>query len=157
MITLLRALLSLQIILADGSSLIMPQHWVNVFIGLILIVAVLRDIWLRQEGLLSAAHRADRPSPAKGRRHEPSDGTPLVDMRGIQKSLRRRPGAGRRRTCGSMPGEILGLVGDNSAGKSTLMKIMTGAYQRDEGEVLVEGQPTHFRSPHESRAGAASR
>ena len=50
------------------------------------------------------------------------------------------------------PGEILGLVGDNSAGKSTLMKIMTGAYQRDDGEVLVEGAATHFRSPHESRA-----
>jgi ribose transport system permease protein len=51
-ITLIRALLSLQIILADGSSIIMPQHWVNVFIGLILIAAVLGDIWLRQEGLL---------------------------------------------------------------------------------------------------------
>jgi simple sugar transport system ATP-binding protein len=50
------------------------------------------------------------------------------------------------------PGEILGLVGDNSAGKSTLMKILTGAYQRDSGEVLVAGEKTHFRSPHESRA-----
>jgi simple sugar transport system ATP-binding protein len=49
------------------------------------------------------------------------------------------------------PGEILGLVGDNSAGKSTLMKILTGAYARDSGEVLVSGAPTHFRSPHESR------
>ncbi|MFZ1426823.1 MAG: ABC transporter permease, partial [Geminicoccaceae bacterium] len=60
-ITLLRALLSLQIILADGSSMIMPQHWVNVFIGLILIVAVLGDIWLRQEGLLARlTHRLGR-------------------------------------------------------------------------------------------------
>jgi simple sugar transport system ATP-binding protein len=50
------------------------------------------------------------------------------------------------------PGEILGLVGDNSAGKSTLMKILTGAYQRDSGEVLVAGAKTHFKSPHESRA-----
>jgi simple sugar transport system ATP-binding protein len=50
------------------------------------------------------------------------------------------------------PGEILGLVGDNSAGKSTLMKILTGAYQRDSGDVLVAGEKTHFRSPHESRA-----
>jgi len=49
------------------------------------------------------------------------------------------------------PGEILGLVGDNSAGKSTLMKILTGAYQRDSGDVLVAGEKTHFRSPHESR------
>jgi simple sugar transport system ATP-binding protein len=50
------------------------------------------------------------------------------------------------------PGEILGLVGDNSAGKSTLMKILTGAYSRDSGEILVSGTPVHFKSPHESRA-----
>ncbi len=49
------------------------------------------------------------------------------------------------------PGEILGLVGDNSAGKSTLMKIMTGAYHRDSGDILVAGGATNFRSPHESR------
>jgi len=50
-----------------------------------------------------------------------------------------------------MPGEVLGLVGDNSAGKSTLMKILTGAYQRDSGEVSIDGEPVHFKSPHESR------
>jgi simple sugar transport system ATP-binding protein len=49
------------------------------------------------------------------------------------------------------PGEILGLVGDNSAGKSTLMKILTGAYQRDSGTVMVDGRDAHFKSPHESR------
>jgi simple sugar transport system ATP-binding protein len=49
------------------------------------------------------------------------------------------------------PGEILGLVGDNSAGKSTLMKVLTGAYHRDTGEILVGGKPVHFKSPHESR------
>src|SRR6185369_2780861 len=49
------------------------------------------------------------------------------------------------------PGEILGLVGDNSAGKSTLMKILTGAYTRDAGEILVAGEPVHFKSPHDSR------
>ena len=49
------------------------------------------------------------------------------------------------------PGEILGLVGDNSAGKSTLMKLLTGAYHRDSGEVLVDGHPTNFRDPHQSR------
>src|SRR5690606_24868103 len=48
-ITLIRALLSLQVIFG-GVSFVMPQHWVNVFIGLILIVAVLADIWIRQQG-----------------------------------------------------------------------------------------------------------
>jgi len=51
-ITLVRALLSLQIITGDGRSFVMPQHWVNVFIGLILIVAVLADIWIRQTGIV---------------------------------------------------------------------------------------------------------
>jgi len=50
--TLLRGLMSLQIIGADGSSFVMPQHWVNVGIGVILIGAVLIDIWVRQEGIL---------------------------------------------------------------------------------------------------------
>jgi simple sugar transport system ATP-binding protein len=76
--------------------------------------------------------------------------TPIVEMRGINKSF----GAVRALRDVDLvlyPGEILGLVGDNSAGKSTLMKIMTGAYQRDSGDILVAGKPVHFKSPHESR------
>ncbi len=61
-ITLIRSLLSLQIILPDGSSFVMPQHWLNVFIGLILIVAVIGDIWLRQNRILGRwlGRRAER-------------------------------------------------------------------------------------------------
>ena len=76
--------------------------------------------------------------------------TPIIEMRGIMK----RFGAVQALNNVNfrlMPGEILGLVGDNSAGKSTLMKVMTGAYQRDAGQVLVNGEETHFKSPHESR------
>jgi len=64
-ITLMRALLSLQIFI-HGQSFVMPQHWVNVWIGVILIVAVLADIWLRQERILQRLWpRADTPLPAK--------------------------------------------------------------------------------------------
>jgi len=56
-ITLIRALLQLNIITADGKSFVMPQHWVNVFTGLILIVAVLIDIWLRQAGLIASIRK----------------------------------------------------------------------------------------------------
>lgn len=76
--------------------------------------------------------------------------TPIIDMRGIVKSFG-AVHALKNVNLHLMPGEILGLVGDNSAGKSTLMKVLTGAYHRDAGEVLVNGQPTQFRSPHESR------
>jgi simple sugar transport system ATP-binding protein len=79
-----------------------------------------------------------------------ADARPVIDMRGIYKTF----GAVNALVDVNLalnPGEILGLVGDNSAGKSTLMKILTGAYHRDSGEVLVDGMPTNFRSPHESR------
>src|SRR5271157_3239282 len=76
--------------------------------------------------------------------------TPIVEMRGIYKSfgpVQALIDVHLRLT----PGEVLGMVGDNSAGKSTLMKILTGAYQRDAGEVLIDGHPVRFKSPHESR------
>jgi simple sugar transport system ATP-binding protein len=76
--------------------------------------------------------------------------TPIVEMRGIDKAFGAVQ-ALRRVNLRLMPGEILGLVGDNAAGKSTLMKILTGAYPRDAGEILIDGRPTHFRSPHDSR------
>jgi len=50
------------------------------------------------------------------------------------------------------PGEVLGLVGDNAAGKSTLMKILSGAYQPDEGEILFEGRRVVFTGPADARA-----
>ncbi len=61
---------------------------------------------------------------------------PIVEMRGIEKAFGAVQ-ALRKVDLVLYPGEILGLVGDNSAGKSTLMKILTGAYQRDAGEILV--------------------
>jgi simple sugar transport system ATP-binding protein len=82
---------------------------------------------------------------------ETSGSSPIVEMRHISKTF----GAVRALIDVGLvlyPGEILGLVGDNSAGKSTLMKILTGAYHRDSGEILVDGAKAEFRSPHESRA-----
>jgi ribose transport system permease protein len=61
-ITLIRALLQLNIILSGGRSFVMPQHWVNVFTGLILIVAVLIDIWLRQANILAALRQRIAPT-----------------------------------------------------------------------------------------------
>ncbi|MFT4036937.1 MAG: ATP-binding cassette domain-containing protein, partial [Thermomicrobiales bacterium] len=49
------------------------------------------------------------------------------------------------------PGEILAVIGDNGAGKSTLIKALSGTLIPDEGEILVDGQPVHFRSPLDAR------
>ena len=48
-------------------------------------------------------------------------------------------------------GEVLAIIGDNGAGKSTLIKVLCGAVIPDEGEVLLDGMPVHFRSPLDPR------
>ena len=47
-------------------------------------------------------------------------------------------------------GEIHGLVGENGAGKSTMMKIIAGVHAGFEGEMRVAGQPVHFRSARDA-------
>jgi fructose transport system ATP-binding protein len=49
------------------------------------------------------------------------------------------------------PGEVLAVIGDNGAGKSTLIKCLSGAVSPNGGEMLLDGQPVHFRSPQDAR------
>lgn len=49
------------------------------------------------------------------------------------------------------PGEVIGLVGDNAAGKSTLIKCVSGVYQAEEGEISFQGQRVHFSRPIDAR------
>ncbi len=51
-----------------------------------------------------------------------------------------------------MPGEILAVIGDNGAGKSSLIKAISGAIIPDEGEITLEGRKIAFQSPIEARA-----
>src|SRR5687767_4869994 len=48
-------------------------------------------------------------------------------------------------------GEILAVIGDNGAGKSSLIKALSGAVVPDEGEIRLDGQAIHFKSPIEAR------
>lgn len=48
-------------------------------------------------------------------------------------------------------GEVLAVIGDNGAGKSTMVKVLCGAVIPDEGEVLLDGVPVHFQSPLDPR------
>lgn len=47
---------------------------------------------------------------------------------------------------------IHAIVGENGAGKSTIMKILYGFYTADEGEIVVDGQPRNIRNPHDALA-----
>ena len=48
-------------------------------------------------------------------------------------------------------GEILAVIGDNGAGKSSLIKALSGATIPDEGEIKLDGKPIHFKSPADAR------
>jgi ribose transport system ATP-binding protein len=49
-------------------------------------------------------------------------------------------------------GDVHMLLGENGAGKSTLMKILSGAYQKDAGEIRIKGEPIEIRSPADALA-----
>jgi D-xylose transport system ATP-binding protein len=48
-------------------------------------------------------------------------------------------------------GEVLALLGDNGAGKSTMIKCLSGVYQLSEGQITLDGKPFNPRSPQEAR------
>jgi D-xylose transport system ATP-binding protein len=50
------------------------------------------------------------------------------------------------------PGEVVGLLGHNGAGKSTLIKILSGAYQKDAGEIRIDGKKVEINNPRDARA-----
>src|SRR4051795_9937627 len=48
-------------------------------------------------------------------------------------------------------GEVTCVLGDNGAGKSTFIKILSGVHQHDEGELLVDGVQAHFHTPRDAK------
>lgn len=49
-------------------------------------------------------------------------------------------------------GEVLALLGDNGAGKSTFVKVLAGAHRQSAGELRIEGVPSSFASPQDAAA-----
>ena len=91
------------------------------------------------------ARLAESPSaPGAGR-------VPLMSLRGIGKTFGSLT-ALRNVDLDLYGGECLGLVGDNAAGKSTLSKIMSGAYIPDAGNIRLSGEDVRLENPARARA-----
>jgi len=79
-----------------------------------------------------------------------SDVTPVVEGRGVVKRYGHVTAIDHS-DFELLPNEILAVIGDNGAGKSSIVKAICGAVQADEGEILIEGKPVNFSSPIEAR------
>ena len=74
---------------------------------------------------------------------------PLIELRKVSKFF---PGviALNKADLKLYSGEVHGLMGENGAGKSTVIKLLTGAYKPDEGEMLLDGQPLKVNGPKDA-------
>ena len=85
--------------------------------------------------------------PANAPDERPTDGTtPLLELKSVTKTF------GPVRALSNVdlvvpPGQVTALVGDNGAGKSSLIKTVSGLWEPDGGEILWEGRPVHLHSP----------
>ena len=81
--------------------------------------------------------------------------TPVLKMTAIRKSFGDVPALSDAALT-IRPGEVHALIGQNGAGKSTVIKILNGAYRKDAGEIELDGKPVRFSSPHEAQLGGIS-
>ena len=94
---------------------------------------------------------AGAPAPVSYPQRSPAVSAPALSLRGIRKSFGATE-ALRGVDLDLFAGECVALVGDNAAGKSTLTKIMSGAYTPDAGTVTLAGETLRFRGPGDARA-----
>ncbi|MBK1865833.1 sugar ABC transporter ATP-binding protein [Taklimakanibacter albus] len=74
---------------------------------------------------------------------------PALEVRGVSKSF---PGVKALDNVSFTikRNEVVGLIGENGAGKTSLLKVLNGIYQPDEGELLVDGRPVKLASPRQA-------
>jgi ribose transport system ATP-binding protein len=74
---------------------------------------------------------------------------PVLEIRGVSKSF---PGVKALDDVSFAinEGEVVGLIGENGAGKSTVLKVLNGIYRADEGGIFVDGSPVEINSPRQA-------
>jgi simple sugar transport system ATP-binding protein len=86
----------------------------------------------------------------------PDGGAPMLDVRNVTKMFGSVISLSEISTT-VRAGQVTCVLGDNGAGKSTFIKIVSGVYRPDHGELLLDGEPVRFSSPREALdAGVAT-
>ena len=100
-------------------------------------------------------HRASEANPAAWQAGSgagvAASGTPLVEMRDVSIAFGGIKAVDHA-SIDLYPGEVVGLLGHNGAGKSTLIKILSGAYQRDAGEIFINGRKVEINNPRDAKS-----
>ena len=97
------------------------------------------------------SHETSLSSTAAGLTATPIAGPqPILSAQGLQKRYGRVVALDNA-DFELMPGEILAVIGDNGAGKTSLIKALCGAMIPDAGVIKLDGSPVHFKSPMEAR------
>jgi simple sugar transport system permease protein len=149
-------------------------YWVNIFLGVVVLVAVLINrlvidrfvmspdrAALEQPVVVAEARPAvetDRrdPTASAGKLRPAAEAArPIVALRDVTMSFQSVT-ALRNITLEAHVGKVLALLGDNGAGKSTLIKVLSGVYRPTSGSVEVDGRPVTLRSAHDARAAGIS-
>lgn len=76
--------------------------------------------------------------------------TPIISAKGLNKNYGRVVALDNA-DFELYPGEILGVIGDNGAGKSSMIKVLSGAVQPESGEVRLDGKLVSFSNPMQAR------
>ena len=143
----------------NGLNLLgVPTFWQLVALGIVLVLAVLLDAALRRRGRRVGGGE-QRPGPAPGPPAEferravtkpiPEPVAPALALEHIHKSF----GGVQALTDAWLEvraGEVHALLGENGAGKSTIVKIVAGVHERDAGVLRWQGQPVEIRSVAEA-------
>jgi ribose/xylose/arabinose/galactoside ABC-type transport system permease subunit/ABC-type branched-subunit amino acid transport system ATPase component len=144
-----------------------PDFWQSISQGAVLVLALTFDQisarrrdWVRVSRTALIADSeikdlgtriADSESDEDRRRARNESLVPALQAFSLGKSFG-SVSAVRNVTFKVMPGEVVCLLGDNGAGKSTVIKMLSGAIKADNGRMEINGQPVTLHSPHDARS-----